>query len=88
MYIFKENIFREVYTEKYIGRRRLERKAQEIGYRDPFGAGYILDGNVKKITKTIYESLLEEIRLIGDQTVREDQVHKDMKKWDWERRML
>lgn len=35
---------------------------------------------MEKITKLIYESLLEEIRLIGDQTVREDQVHKDMKK--------
>lgn len=79
MYIFKENIFREVHTEKDIGRRRLERKAQESGYRDPFGeldiirvirgsrlgrAGYILDGNVEKITKIVYESLPEEIRLV------------------------
>lgn len=43
-------------------------------------AGYILDGNVEKITKLIYESLTEEIRLIGDQKVWEDQVHKDMQK--------
>lgn len=42
-------------------------------------AGHIIRKYVKKITKTIYKSLLEGIRPIGSTRARrKDQVHKDL----------